>query len=119
MAEYYARIENGVVSAIHVVADHVVDDGGEQAGSNLLASLHGGEWVRFAKDGSIRRNRPNTGWTYDRENDAFIAPQPYASWTLNADYQWEAPVAHPTDGNAYFWDEDAGDWVAVPETPEV
>ena len=118
MAEYYARIENGIVSAIHLVADQVVDDGGEQAGADLLTSLHGGEWVRFAKDGSIRHNRPNIGSTYDSENDAFIPAQPYPSWTLNADYQWEAPVAYPTDGESYFWDEDAGDWVVTPETPE-
>ena len=47
----------------------------------------------------------------------FTAPrpaQPYPSWTWNGS-TWEAPVAYPDDGGEYVWDEDAGEWVAVPD----
>jgi hypothetical protein len=43
--------------------------------------------------------------------DAFIAPQPYSSWTLNEDTcKWEAPVAKPDDGNLYNWNEETKTW---------
>ena len=113
MAQYYAEICDGLVCSIHVVADQVVEDGGEQAGSDLLAEMHGGEWVLFTKDGSIRYNRPNIGWTYDSENDAFIGPKPFQSWTLNDQYQWVAPTPYPNDGKDYEWDEDTLMWVEV------
>jgi hypothetical protein len=38
-------------------------------------------------------------------------PKPFASWTLNADAQWEPPVAMPTDGQMYAWDEATTSWV--------
>ena len=50
----------------------------------------------------------------------FTAPrpaQPYPSWTWNGS-TWEAPVAYPDDGGEYVWDEDAGEWVAVPDEGE-
>ena len=37
-------------------------------------------------------------------------PKPFASWLLNANAQWEAPVAMPTDGKMYSWDEDTVSW---------
>jgi hypothetical protein len=52
------------------------------------------------------------GGYYDADLDAFIPPKPFASWVLSDANIWEAPVARPNDG-FYFWDEDAGDWVAV------
>ena len=49
--------------------------------------------------------------TYDEDRDAFIAPKPYASWTLNeTTCQWEAPVAYPNDGESYSWNETTTTW---------
>lgn len=54
----------------------------------------------------FRKNYAGIGYTYDTSKDAFIAPQPYASWTLNnTTCLWEPPIARP-DGN-YYWDEAA------------
>jgi|TARA_R110002072_G_scaffold280173_1_gene442453 hypothetical protein len=62
----------------------------------------------------LRKNFACVGFTYDAGQDAFYAPQPYASWTLNDDtYLWEAPTAYPDDGNNYNWDEDTTSWVEV------
>jgi hypothetical protein len=65
-----------------------------------------------------RANYASIGSTYDTSyviNDVvgvFYAPQPYPSWILNTDtFLWEAPVAEPTDGAAYKWDEATQSWV--------
>tara|TARA_B110000285_G_C14982735_1_gene542256 strand:- start:674 stop:997 length:324 start_codon:yes stop_codon:yes gene_type:complete len=73
-------------------------------------------WVQTSYNGNFRKNYAGTGYTYDKTKDAFIAPQPYASWTLvEATCQWEAPTAYPTDGKLYEWDEDTTAWVEVTE----
>lgn len=79
-----------------------------------------GEWVQTSyntrggqhpEGRPLRKNFAGIGYTYDKTRDAFIPPQPYASWTLNEDTcLWDAPVAMPTDGNAYEWDEATQSW---------
>jgi hypothetical protein len=61
---------------------------------------------RTSYNGNIRKNYAGIGFTYDPQRDAFIAPKPYPSWTLDeATCQWQPPVAYPTDGFTYFWNE--------------
>ena len=69
--------------------------------------------VEYWADGSQRKNTAVIGGTYDAGLDAFIAPQPYPSWTLDANAQWQAPVPKPADGKAYRWDEATLSWVEV------
>ena len=72
-------------------------------------------WVQTSYNGNFRKNYAGKGYTYDKTRDAFIAPQPYPSWTLvEATCQWEAPTAYPDDGEMYQWDEDTTAWVEVP-----
>ncbi len=72
--------------------------------------------VQTSYNGNFRKNYAGTGYTYDKARDAFIAPQPYPSWTLvEATCQWEAPVAYPTDGKMYTCDEDTTNWVEATE----
>jgi hypothetical protein len=59
----------------------------------------------------MRKNYAGIGYTYREDIDAFVPPKPFASWLLNADAQWEAPVAMPTDGKMYSWDEATTSWV--------
>tara|TARA_Y100000034_G_scaffold7604_1_gene8401 strand:+ start:978 stop:1370 length:393 start_codon:yes stop_codon:yes gene_type:complete len=59
----------------------------------------------------LRKNHAGIGYTYDEDRDAFIAPQPFPSWTLNeTTCQWEAPVAYPDDGEIYNWNETTTTW---------
>ena len=65
----------------------------------------------------FRRNFAAEGYTYDGEFDAFIAPQPYPSWTLNyTTFLWEPPTTKPdnTDTLKYVWSEPNKEWVGVP-----
>lgn len=99
-----------------VVRVLVVPDREEHRGQDFLANDLGlgGTWVQTSYNGNIRKNYAGIGMSYDADRDAFIAPQPFASWVLNEDTcQWEAPIAYPTDGLMYVWDEETTDWKAT------
>lgn len=82
-----------------------------------------GEWIQTSyntyggqhpEGRPLRKNYAGIGYTYDRQRDAFIPPQPFASWILNEDTcLWEPPVPRPTDGKRYFWDEATTSWKEV------
>ena len=62
----------------------------------------------------FRKNYAGIGYTYDYARDAFIPPQPYASWTLNSNKCiWEAPIEYPSDGKQYTWDENTTSWKEI------
>lgn len=64
----------------------------------------------------LRKNYAGIGFTYDHERDAFIPPQPFASWTLNeTTCKWYAPKPYPIDSNVYTWDEETLSWVEIIE----
>ena len=69
---------------------------------------------RTSYNGNMRFNYAGVGFIFDTARDAFIAPQPFASWVLDeATCRWEAPVAMPSAGGPWAWDEDTESWVAV------
>jgi hypothetical protein len=75
-------------------------------------NTHGG--VHALGGTPLRKNYAGIGYTYDAGRDAFIPPKPYASWLLNeTTCLWDAPVAYPTDGKRYSWDEATTSWVEV------
>jgi hypothetical protein len=62
----------------------------------------------------LRKNYAGIGDTYNSDKDAFYAPQPYPSWSLNdTTCLWETPVVYPDDGKRYRWDEDNRQWVEI------
>ena len=68
---------------------------------------------RTSYNANIRKNYAGIGYTYDAVRDAFIAPQPFASWVLDeATCWWVAPVAMPSEG-LWRWDEATVSWVAA------
>ena len=69
---------------------------------------------RTSYNGNMRKNYAGIGYTYDAGRDAFIAPQPFASWVLDeATCQWGAPVPMPAEGGPWQWDEATLSWVAA------
>jgi hypothetical protein len=59
----------------------------------------------------FRKNYAGIGFTYDEQKDAFIAPKPFNSWSLNEDTcLWEAPISYPNDGEYYTWNEENQSW---------
>jgi len=101
MAHYAFLDENNIVTEVIVGKDEGNFNWEQQYGS-----FRGQLCKRTSYNGNIRKNFAGIGYTYDEDRDAFIAPQPFASWTLNeSTCQWEAPIAYPTDGKDYIWNE--------------
>ena len=100
---HFAEILDGVVQRVIVVHDN-----DEANGTQFCHNLLGGEWVQCSYNNRIRKQFPSAGFTYDDVADQFVAPQPYASWTLNANNDWQPPTPKP-DG-AYYWNEDTQTW---------
>jgi hypothetical protein len=105
---HFAQIDesNTVVQVL------VVPDQQEHRGEEFLASDLGlgGRWVQTSYNHRIRKQYAGVGFKYDAEADVFVAPQPFPSWTLDENHDWQAPVAKPEDGLVYFWNEDLLDW---------
>ncbi len=113
---HYAKIdENNVVTQVVVVDNKDMSDASgvekEHIGAAHLEKILGGTWKQTSYNGNIRKNYAGIGYTYREDIDAFVPPKPFASWLLNANAQWEAPVAMPTDGKMYSWDEATTSWV--------
>jgi len=88
----------------------------EEIGVAFCRNLLGGTWKQTSYNGNFRKNYAGIGFTYDSGRDAFVPPQPFASWVLNEDTcRWDAPVAYPTDGQLYTWNEDSQSWDLVPQ----
>ena len=67
---------------------------------------------------ALRGTYAGIGFHYDEDLDIFYPPQPYASWTLNAQTaSWEPPVEYPKDGNQYVWNEETTSWDLVEPAP--
>jgi hypothetical protein len=76
-------------------------------------NTHGGQ---HPEGKPFRKNYAGVGYKYDSQRDAFIPPQPFSSWVLNeSTCLWDCPVAYPSDGQAYQWDETTISWVVVSE----
>ena len=121
MAHFAEINDSNIVTRVIVVADE-----NEADGENWCNTLLGGTWKQTSYntrggvhllDGTpFRKNCAGIGCTYDAVRDAFIAPQPYPSWTLNeSTCQWETSVVKPVDDNVYRWDEDTLQWIQVNE----
>ena len=65
---------------------------------------------RTSYNNNIRKQYAGIGYTYDAVNDVFILPQPYPSWSLNENFDWQAPTPMPIEGR-WYWDEDSLSWL--------
>lgn len=111
MAHFAEVDENGLVLRVLVVPDAQEHRGQEFLSDDLGL---GGTWVQTSYNARIRKNYAGIGMIYDNSRDAFISPQPYASWIFNEETcQWEAPVAYPEDNLKYAWNEETTDWEAI------
>jgi hypothetical protein len=116
---YFAQIDQDgiVLQVISVSNDDAPDPAPEHSeplGQAFLASLGlEGEWRQTSYNDTFRKQYCGPGYRYDPQADVFIAPQPYPSWTLDANFDWQPPLPYPTDGNLYRWDEETLTWVSV------
>ena len=122
MAHFAQLDENNVVTQVIVVGnDDIKDVNGnevESIGVAFCQKLLGADtnWKQTSYNSNMRVRYAGIGYSYNAELDAFVAPQPHASWTLDNDTaDWVSPLgAAPalTDAEVearsyYRWDEDA------------
>ena len=118
MAHFALLNENNVVLQVIVVNNSdCFDSNGQESeavGVAFCQSLLGGNWKQTSYNGNMRKNYAGIGYSYDEQRDAFIAPQPYPSWTLVEETcHWSAPVAMPTDDKRYIWNESTISWNVI------
>jgi|TARA_R100000482_G_C5102017_1_gene136127 hypothetical protein len=105
---HYAKVVDGMVTRVMVAEPEFID---------IFVDDSPGTWIQTYKDGSQRKHYAGVGFKYDKTLDAFIPPSPYPSWTLNeTTCLWEPPVAAPSDGNDYQWNEETTSWDQVTES---
>ena len=110
-------LNNKVLRVIVVANEDLLDENGveqESKGAEFCRTLLGGTWVQTSYNASFRKQYAGINYTYDLEADVFIAPQPYPSWSLDENYDWQPPTPIPQDGIKYVWDEVNLVWQAPP-----
>jgi len=124
MAHFAKLGKGGKVERVEKISNDIATT--EQAGIDFLNNLYGTNdiWkqtsyntrggVHILGGTPFRKNYAGIGFKYDQIRDAFIEPKPYNSWTLNeTTCRWEPPVAKPTDGQRYNWNETNQTWDLV------
>lgn len=101
---HYAKVVDGKVKQVIVAEadffDSFVDDSP-------------GEWIQTSFNGNIRKQFAGVDYTYDKVKDEFVEPQPFNSWTLDSNNDWQSPTAYPDDEKQYYWDEPSTSWKEV------
>tara|TARA_R100001086_G_scaffold218671_1_gene135445 strand:+ start:1482 stop:1844 length:363 start_codon:yes stop_codon:yes gene_type:complete len=111
MAHFAQLDDNNKVKTVIVVNnDSIKNDSGnedEAVGIAFCKSLYGQDtkWVQTSYNSNFRKQFAGVDDTYDEAKDIFISRQPYPSWTLDDNSDWQAPVAYPEDGTLHVWNE--------------
>ena len=112
---HFAEIDStNIVVRVIVVADEH-----ELNGAEWCNNLFGGNWVQTSYNNNIRKQYAGVGYTYDAVNDVFILPQPYGSWTLDENFDWQPPTSMPSDASetkGYAWSEPDQQWIELVES---
>jgi hypothetical protein len=126
MAHFAELSQANIVLRVVVIDNNdVIANGGDQSATAEKAveqivpfSKWGVKWVQTSYNNNFRKQYAGIGYTFDSVKNKFIAPQPFASWSLDANDDWQAPVAYPTvltygDNVKYFisWDEAGQRWI--------
>jgi len=116
---HFAKVLNGKVVQVIVAEQDFFDTYVDTSPGNWIQTSYNTRGnIHYGQDGkpdggiALRGNYAGMGYTYDSVRDVFIPPQLFASWLLNEDtFLWDAPVAYPTDGKRYSWNESTLSWV--------
>ena len=126
---HFAELESktdptGFTSDTHLVVKRVVVVGNDCVPSDehvdgetwCVNFFGGGTWKQTSYNNNFRKQYAGIGYVYNESKNKFLAPQPFASWSLDGSDDWQAPVTYPEgDQSAYIisWDEDNTRWTGV------
>jgi hypothetical protein len=120
MAHFAQLDNNNTVLQVIVIsnADLLDENGVEQEALGVAvceAVVGAGPWVQTSYNGNFRKQYAAIGYIYQPDVDVFYNPVgPYPSWSLDENYDWQAPTPMPDDGKQYLWHEDLLTWVEIP-----
>jgi len=123
MAHFAELDNNNVVLRVVVVGNDCVPSDEHIDGETWCINFFkGGTWKQTSYNHNFRKQYAGMGFTYDAAKNKFISPQPHASWALDANDDWQAPVTYPTittygsndplDIYIISWDEAGQQWTA-------
>ena len=98
---HFAKVENGIVTKVIVAEKEFFD---------TFVDDSPGEWIQTSYNDNFRGRFAIVGGIYDRERDVFYERQPYASWILDDNYNWQAPINYPIDNKLYNWNVQDQEW---------
>jgi hypothetical protein len=104
MAHFVKLNENNIEDKVVAVANDIPTSNGPLGENDMHVDgetwcqnfFKGGTWKQTSYHDNFRGRYAGIGFTYDAEKDKFIEPQPHASWTLDANGDWQAPITYPT-----------------------
>ena len=109
---HWAHLTNGIVDQVIVIDEETLALGHWGDPSEWIQTSYNTQGNQHPEGRPLHKNYAGIGYTWD--GTGFAPPQPFASWTKNAEtYLWEAPTPMPTDGKMYKWDEPTLSWVEV------
>jgi hypothetical protein len=123
MAHFAELDNNNVVLRVVVVGNDCVPSDEHVDGETWCINFFkGGIWKQTSYNHNFRKQYAGIGFTYDPAKNKFISPKPHASWSLDSNDDWQAPVTYPTittygsndplDTYVISWDEAGQKWTA-------
>jgi hypothetical protein len=123
MAHFAELDGNNIVTRVVVVGNDVETAAGPLGTNDMHVDgetwcvnfFKGGNWKQTSYNNNFRKQYCGKGYTFDSAKDKFISPQPYDSWALDGNDDWQAPVTYPTDttDKNIRWDEAGQKWTAT------
>ena len=94
----------GFTSDSHQVVQRVVVVGNDCVSSDMhvdgetwcINFFGGGIWKQTSYNNNFRKQYAGIVMIYDPVKDKFFSSQPHASWSLNDNDDWQAPITYPS-----------------------
>jgi hypothetical protein len=110
MAHYAFLDDNNIVTEVITGKDeHEILDG--VTPEEWYSNFRNQTCVRTSYNHNIRKQFAGIGYTYDPIADVFIQPQPFPSWTLDSNHDWQPPAPKPE--GFFDWNEDILSWEQI------
>jgi hypothetical protein len=109
MAHYAFLDENNLVTEVITGIDETELIEGLDT-ETWYGNFRGQVCKRTSYNNNIRKQFAGIGYSYDSVADVFIAPQPYPSWSLDENFDWQPPTPRP-EGLDWYWDEESLSWI--------
>ena len=129
MAHFAELDGNNIVTRVVVVGNDIETAAGPLGNNDMHVDgetwcknfFKSGNWKQTSYNNNFRKQYAGKGYTFDAAKNKFLAPQPYISWTLDGNDDWQAPVTYPTDttDKHIIWDEAGQKWTATDNSDPV